>query len=77
MKMIKIYAVALLLSSILTQTAIANELLKLPTGAAVRAQLWHHGIESNEIKKVEGFDAVVDYPEELIVAIEIWDAEKK
>lgn len=48
-------------------------------GQLVRAKLWHEGIkeQASNIDGVNSFKSDVNYPEELVVAVEILEQEKR
>lgn len=78
MKMIRIYTVVIVLFNLLPSLLFAGDSHFSPrTKDLVRAKLWHQGIEITEDSGKNNFDAVVDYPEELIVAVELLDQEKR
>jgi len=75
--MTKPYALVLILCSFMSSSVFANQFLNLPTQEIVRANLWHQGIEQPNTVENNSFDAAVNYPEELVVAIELLDLEKR
>lgn len=80
--MIKIYAVVGIMCSFIAGSVCASETLTLSTKELVRAKLWYEGIEaapkddmSEGESQVES--ARLNYPEELMVALDILEEEKK
>ena len=62
----------------LSSSVYANQPLSESTQALVRAQLWHEGIVVDSTHNSRGsFDSVTSYPEELTVAVDLLDREKR